>query len=1106
LEELEGRLLLNSHPVGEVPHHIHPHLAIFVDGENFTIPADVGISLGVVLPNENAHTHADDGVIHYNEATPVFRNLDEFFDTWGGTFNQTQLRLPTAYHANGQPSAFIDRVVDATHTIKFFVNGAASSDFEQYEPEDGDQIVISYETIAAANAPTLNPINNVTMSSNPGASAPDRDFYVPLDGSDPNNDAITYTATVSPSGSAIAVEVVPPTNAAGDNPVLQLSVSGFDIDGQAFTGNLVFELFRDDAPDTVDRIMQLVNQGFYTGLSFHRVVNDFVAQGGDPSGNGSGGSGVDFDDEYDAQITFNGFGQLAMANSGDDTNDSQFFITDSNLSLLNVAPDSGQTSQPPSHLNFNHTIFGQLISGFDTFNKIMLTPVSGTTPISRVTINSASIVTDNQHAMLKVTAPHDFAGTATVTVTGTDTTSLTVQRSFEVNVVSDTTNDRAFLGTLNDVTTVVNTPVNVPLPATDLEGDTLTFVVRDPNNFFSVPANVSVSIDQNSRIATITPATNFTGTVELLVGVRDQTDRDGDFVLDEQTEFDTQRITLTVSPNSSAITGRKFHDLDADAVQDVGESGLQGWVIQLDSGADGTIDFVTTTAADGTYSFTALPPGTYRVREQLQTGWTQTTANPVDIVLDGLNSTTGVDFGNFQQLTIAGRKFHDLDGDGTDDGGADPGLAGWTIQLDTGADGTVDVTAITAADGTYQFPDLGPGVYRVGEVLQSGFVQTTANPADITGTSGTNVGGADFGNFELITINGRKFEDSDGDGTDDTGSDSGLPGWTIELDIGADGTVDATTTTAADGSFSFTDLGPGTYRVREVLQTGWMQTTSNPTDTTATSGVNRIAADFGNFQLITISGQKVNDLDGGGTRDPGEPGLEGWTIFLDSDDNGQLDDGEQSTTSDADGNFSFGDLGPGVFRVREVLQAGWINTFSIAGIVALSGDDVADVDVGNFQLITISGRKFHDRDNDGTDNGGSDAGLAGWVIELDVGANGTVDATVTTAFDGAYSFTDLGPGTYRVREQIQPGWIQSTPAPADIVATTARTRPAWISATSCRPPQLPARSSTTATATDSRTPMSRAWPDGRSNWTPVPTARSISPRPRTIAACTPSRA
>ena len=135
--------------------------------------------------------------------------------------------------------------------------------------------------------------------------------------------------------------------------------------------------------------------------------------------------------------------------------------------------------------------------------------------------------------------------------------------------------------------------------------------------------------------------------------------------------------------------------------------GLAGWTIQLDKDANGTVDATTVTGAGGTYSFTGLTAGTYRVREVDQVGWTQTTVNPGDVtVVSGTNST-GNNFGNFQLGAISGQKFQDNNGDGIKNG-ADAGLAGWTIQLDKDANGTVDATTVTGAGGNYSFTDSRP--------------------------------------------------------------------------------------------------------------------------------------------------------------------------------------------------------------------------------------------------------------------------------------------------------------------------------------------------------------------------------------------------------------
>jgi cyclophilin family peptidyl-prolyl cis-trans isomerase len=325
----------------------------------------------------------------------------------------------------------------------------------------------------------------------------------------------------------------------------------------SISGNLVFQLFDDLAPRTTERVSQLVDQGFYNGLSFHRVINEFLALGGDPAGNGTGGSGIRFDDEFNRQLTFTGYGQLAMmANSGDDTNDSQFFITDQDLRLTPFAEVTSKV--PPAHLNFDHSIFGQLIEGFDLFQQIMLTPVTGSRPVSGVVINDATIFDDLQNAVLRLSAPVGFTGSSTITVTATNTEGIQTQRSFQVNVVADTRNDRPFLGALENLGTTQGTPVSFTIPAaTDLENDALTYVVRDATNFANLPANVIVSLDQVTRQVTLTPAAGFTGAINMLVGVRDGTrrvDTNGDTVIDALDDinargnFDTQRVTLTVRP------------------------------------------------------------------------------------------------------------------------------------------------------------------------------------------------------------------------------------------------------------------------------------------------------------------------------------------------------------------------------------------------------------------------------------------------------------------------------------------------------------------------------------------------------------------------------
>ena len=119
-------------------------------------------------------------------------------------------------------------------------------------------------------------------------------------------------------------------------------------------GNIVIELYPQHAPKTVNNFVFLVRERFYDGLIFHRVISDFMIQGGDPTGSGRGGPGYKFEDETSGNPLKHGTGYLSMANSGPSSNGSQFFITHS----------------PQNHLDGKHTVFGKVIEGMDVVNAI----------------------------------------------------------------------------------------------------------------------------------------------------------------------------------------------------------------------------------------------------------------------------------------------------------------------------------------------------------------------------------------------------------------------------------------------------------------------------------------------------------------------------------------------------------------------------------------------------------------------------------------------------------------------------------------------------------------------------------------------------------------
>ena len=127
-------------------------------------------------------------------------------------------------------------------------------------------------------------------------------------------------------------------------------------------GVIEIELFTDVAPKACANILGLIKKGYYDGLIFHRVIKEFMIQGGDPTGTGTGGEslwGENFQDEFNPSVVFDRKGLLAMANAGPNTNGSQFFIT----------------TVPTQWLDMKHTLFGEVISGYDVVERIEETEV-----------------------------------------------------------------------------------------------------------------------------------------------------------------------------------------------------------------------------------------------------------------------------------------------------------------------------------------------------------------------------------------------------------------------------------------------------------------------------------------------------------------------------------------------------------------------------------------------------------------------------------------------------------------------------------------------------------------------------------------------------------
>jgi cyclophilin family peptidyl-prolyl cis-trans isomerase len=394
-------------------------------------------------------------------------------------------------------------------------------------PDDEANYTTQAFTLQVSSNVSLAPIEDVTL---PGQKT----VLVPLDGMSAGGESITYSFESSEPN--VQVALVSPNSKS-----LVLNVSGVDKNGAAFSGRIVLHLFEDLAPQTTARIKELVTSGFYTGKTFHRVLDGFMAQGG-------GTSGQTLTDEFNPGLTFVSRGLLAMANAGPDTSDAQLFIT---ALTAKGSDDPISLADMPQFLNFRFTIFGQLVEGFDIFQKLMTTPVEGkaipsdpddSAPKNTITITSASIIDDTQNAVLRVTANSNFTGSATITVTAHNA-GTTAQQTFTATAGADTHVDPPFLGAIANQTATSGTPLTFALPVTNTSGRELTYEVVAPNG--SAPTNVTVNVNAATGQVTLTPAAGFTGTVNLLARVKLKTPTS------DTSNFDTQAFTLTVNASTA---------------------------------------------------------------------------------------------------------------------------------------------------------------------------------------------------------------------------------------------------------------------------------------------------------------------------------------------------------------------------------------------------------------------------------------------------------------------------------------------------------------------------------------------------------------------------
>lgn len=516
---------------------------------------------------------------------------------------------------------------------------------------------------------------------------------------------------------------------------------------------------------------------------------------------------------------------------------------------------------------------------------------------------------------------------------------------------------------------------------------------------------------------------------------------------------------FNLQPLLGSITGTLWNDADGDGIFSATESPLQGWQVYLDLNGNAVLDATdpqTNTAANGTYSFSGVSYGTQTLRVMTPPNWGITsppTGSSTVKLLNGENRT-GVNFGARELVGIVqGTVWNDANGDGVRQV-SEAGLAGQTIFLDTNGDGVPgagEPSVITAADGTYSFTRIPTGTVRVTEVVPAGWITTIGKPTALNVTVGVgSFSTVDFYNLQPQTgsVSGVVFNDVNSDGLLN-GTDAALDGWQIYVDQNANGSLDAGEPSAVSdllGAYTISGLPYGNVRVRQVSQIGFTATTF-PTGGTSfllLNGQNRTGVSFGNHDLqqFGISGTVFSDANLNGTRDAGERGLSGVTVYLDTNNNGLLDAGEPTTVSLLDyyftpavneaGNYSFTHLGHGTYTIREIVPASMDATPSPARVRTVTLPSVAPVsaDFANvFRSNEIHGVVFHDTDDDAVLDA-NEYVRPGVPVYIDLDRDDIFDPgepEAITGIDGSYSFVNLTPGAYVVREELRPPGAYTTP-------------------------------------------------------------------------------
>ena len=535
-------------------------------------------------------------------------------------------------------------------------------------------------------------------------------------------------------------------------------------------------------------------------------------------------------------------------------------------------------------------------------------------------------------------------------------------------------------------------PGGKALPANDTPLGTKTINVTSDANGKLKPASIAAGV--------LTP-----GKYWLVV------DYNGDGVYTEG--LDAAKLIQVGAAPLAMLGDLVWSDLNADGVRQPDEPGVPGVAVRLLDGSNQVARDWVVTGSDGSFLFTDLVPGSYRVDVDLPAdylftkkgfgadpeadsdinpslGWGDLlTLNPGDFRAD-------IDVGVYQPVTIAGVAWDDLNGDGVRQDG-EPLFAGVNVKLLDSANQIVGGPVTTGADGSYQFSGLTPGNYRAFGGFPPGYLFTkrlvgaepqTNNDIDpatglsewLTLVSGEFRADIDAGVYRPGVIGDLVWEDANGDGIRQS-NESGVAGAVVRLLDSAYQVVRGPVTTGANGFYEFAGLLPGDFRLWVDYPPGYLfskrpagadPTQNNDIDPstglsdwlTLASGDYRSDIDAGVYRTVAIGDLVWDDLNGDGIHQSNEPGIAGARVRLLDSAGAVIRDW---TTTGASGSYQFTNLAPGNYRVWAEYPPGYLFTKSAAGsdrttdsdlnpqtgttalLMVRSGEYRSDIDVGVYR-------------------------------------------------------------------------------------------------------------------------------------------------------------